>query len=387
MMFYQLPPAGNPITLKKTEKPLDELGQLLGAPRLRLYGSGTSALAAALKAILSVKQYEKPEVLLPAYTCPELVSAIIFSGATPVLLDLDPSCPWINLDDLQRKITDCTVAVIAVNLFGIPERFEQIRSVIRNRGIVLIEDGAQSFPASRRHIQWRGDMTILSFGRGKPVSLLGGGAVVCSESGFYRYLPVADSDSSLDNAGLMADLLFRGKSIAYNMLLSPRSYWLPESLPFLHLGETVYHPLTAITPFPSPALAYLPANIRAYWRRQATSINSEQLLPPLLKQALTDVPATCCGSEMPPLIRYPFLARTREQANTLYAESKTHGLGVSRMYQKPLNIIPGLVDMFKDQGPFPNASRFADLLLTFPTHSGVVSGYAKYWEKFHVNET
>jgi len=372
-MFYQLPPAGNPISLKKSNGAIQELGDILQSSEFRLYGSGTSALAAAIKAIMTAKGVDSAEVLLPAYTCPELVSAILFAGAAPVLVDFESRRPWLDLTELESKITDKTVAIIAVNLFGISERFDSIRAIIKDREIALIEDSAQYFPASSPDIHWQGDVAILSFGRGKPVSILGGGAVICSDSKLYQYLPIVESIAA---NGFVADIIFRLKSTAYNILLSPRCYWLPESLPFLHLGETVYHPMVSINPFPAERLAYLPANIKSYWsRQQKSSFNREELFPQFKTSDLIDLPSLCCGTELPPLIRYPFLATTKEQADKLHFVSKHYGLGVSRMYQKPLNEMEGLDSVFKEQGPFPNAKEFADLLLTLPTHPGVPANY------------
>lgn len=173
-MFFQLPPAGNPITLKKSEKIPTWLEAVIESSKFQLYGSGTSALAAAIKAAIANKGINQAEVLLSAYTCPELVSAILFAGANPVLVDFESKRPWLDLVELDNKLTDKTVAIIAVSLFGIPERFDKLKAIIRDRGVVLIEDSAQYFPASDRDIEWQGDLTVLSFGRGKPISLLGG---------------------------------------------------------------------------------------------------------------------------------------------------------------------------------------------------------------------
>jgi len=373
-MFYQLPPAGNPITLKKSEGTISELGDILRSTEFRLYGSGTSALAAAVKAVMAAKRVDNNvDVLLPAYTCPELVSAVVFAGANPVLVDFESNRPWLDLTELKNKITDKTVAIIAVNLFGIPERFNDIREIIRDREIILIEDSAQYFPSSKQDFRWQGDLTILSFGRGKPVSLLGGGAVICSDSKLYQYLPVVES---ILDSRFAANLKFRLKSTAYNLLLSPWYYWLPESLPFLHLGETVYHPMVSIDPFPAERLVYLPSNIKSYWSRQNhLSVKIHELLHRFMSNDLIDLPSLCCGAALPPLIRYPILAKTKEQADLLYSRSKSCGLGLSRMYKKPLNEIAGLDDLFSNQGVFPNSKQFADLLLTLPNHVRVPENF------------
>ncbi len=337
-------------------------------------------MAAVIKAVMAARGTGKAEVLLPAYTCPELVSATLFAGADPVLVDLEPKRPWLNLTELEKKISADTAAIIAVNLFGIPERFDRLKALTKHRGITLIEDSAQYFPASANAIRWQGDLTILSFGRGKPVSLLGGGAVICSDNSISHYLPSNETEGG--GAGFTADKLFQLKATMYNLLLSPRFYWLPESLPFLHLGETVYHPMDSIKAFPSGRLAYLPPNLKAYWdRHRHSGGRTDRIFSQLTHGEWTDLPAICCGNELPPLIRYPFLAANKKQANRIYSRSKRHGLGVTRMYKKPLNEIEGLEHVFAGQGPFPNAKEFADLLLTFPTHRGVPENFAEVFNK------
>lgn len=130
--------------------------------------------------------------------------------------------------------------------------------------------------------------------------------------------------------------------------------------------------MTTIDPFPSARLAYLPANVKAYWSRQQTTVTALcHMFKQFTPNDLIDLPSICCGNKLPPLTRYPILCATKEQADKLYSISKYHGLGVSRMYQKPLNEIEGLEKLLAEQGPFPNAKEFADLLLTFPTHCAV----------------
>jgi hypothetical protein len=58
--------------------------------------------------------------------------------------------------------------------------------------------------------------------------------------------------------------LFQLKAMLYNSAISPRLYWILQSLPFLHLGERRFHPLSRIDVIDAGRLAKLPANVRAY---------------------------------------------------------------------------------------------------------------------------
>ncbi|MBT8439772.1 MAG: DegT/DnrJ/EryC1/StrS family aminotransferase, partial [Gammaproteobacteria bacterium] len=264
-MFYQLPPAGNPVCLSRGESGDSLLREVFHPFVPQYYASGTTALAASIIAAVKLKGVADPEVILPAYGCPDLVSAALFSGAKPVLVDLEPDRPWMDLDQVSGNTNAKTVAIIAASLCGIPERMDALRQVAETCSALLIEDSAQAFPCSTDQSFWQGDLVVLSFGRGKPVSMLGGGAVLYRDSRIGDLLPVPDSQGS------NASVIFRLQAMLYNRMLSPRLYWLPQSLPFLHLGETRFHSLDQLTQMDEARVALLPANIEAYQGRPDTA--------------------------------------------------------------------------------------------------------------------
>ena len=155
-MFYQLPPVGNPICLSRTDQS-ESLFQIFGnAYQTHYFASGTAALAAAITAAIRLKAVARPEIILPAYGCPDLISAVVFAGAKPVLVDIEADRPWMDLEQLPAKMSANTVAIIAVNLFGISERMEQLRPLADQAGALLIEDSAQAFPSSNEKNIWQG---------------------------------------------------------------------------------------------------------------------------------------------------------------------------------------------------------------------------------------
>ena len=100
--------------------------------------SGTSALQASLYAI-DIKPGD--EVLIPSFTFVATVEAIIEARATPVLAEIDET---LNLDpnDLLKKITKKTKAVIVVHMLGVPAKLDKIKSICDKKNIALIEDTA-----------------------------------------------------------------------------------------------------------------------------------------------------------------------------------------------------------------------------------------------------
>ena len=259
----------------------------------------------------------------------------------------------------------------AVNLFGIAERCEQLVKLAGVHGVVLIEDSAQYFPGGDEKVDWQSDLVVLSFGRGKPVSLLGGGAVISNNAKLFEQLPKRE----VKPAGFTQRLSLNVKVRLYNAMIEPRLYWLPQSLPFLHLGETRYHTLRDIGAMDQMRLDVLPGNISRYQDDTNASVRCENISLMLdslasLPGKLRNLPRICDIKANRRLLRYPLLveASSRDQ---MYQKLKQAGLGASIMYPVSLPKIAGVNYLFADQGSFPNAEDFASRVLTLPTQTGV----------------
>ncbi len=287
-----------------------------------------------------------------------------------MLVDLESDRPWMDLEQLPSKLSSRTVAIIAANLFGIPERIEQLRAFTNQADAVLIEDSAQGFPGSRESDIWGGDLVVLSFGRGKPVSLLGGGAVLFRNANYGDLLPTV---TPLHAEGLLKHSIFRLKAHLYNWMILPRLYWVPQNLPFLHLGETRYHPLPGIDAMDQARLELLPDNIAAYRNNDS---EAQKGLAGILEEldsnsaGIIDLPKQCQVPRERRLLRYPLLvdASLRDR---LYHQLQRSGSGPSVMYPAALPGISGLQSLLSDQAPFPAAEAFAARILTLPTHRWV----------------
>ena len=368
-MFYQLPPAGNPVVWQPEADSPAGLRAYLRPFEAFFYDSGAASLAVAVSIAKQHKELDQPEVLLPAYACPELVSAVLFAGARPILVDLEANTPWMDLQQLRQKINQNTIAVIAVHLFGIAERLGSIKQMTTEANCLLIEDSAQAFPLQGDVRYWQGDLVILSFGRGKPISVLGGGAVLASDPLLINRLN--QKQLSLLKRSRLQFWIYRLKVFLYNRLLHPRLYFFPASLPWLKLGETRFKPMQSVHAAYIENVLLLDNNNDRYLHNKFSQRQSA--LKQIVGDSGLDLLQNNCeiDPELDRLIRYPVLLADREQRDRLFEQLESAGLGASKMYQRPLNKIEGLVELFENQGEFPCAEKFAETVLTLPLHSRV----------------
>ncbi|MDG9667842.1 DegT/DnrJ/EryC1/StrS family aminotransferase [Hahella sp. CR1] len=336
--------------------------------------SGTAALSLAVAAAMQAKASSvvgAPEVILPAYACPDLVAAIIAQGASPVLVDLEESSFFLNLEQLQEAVTSNTVAIIAVNFLGMYERLPELREIADAEGLMLIEDSAQApIPLSAKAAY--ADFAILSYGRGKPVNLMGGGALLFKSA--HAGL-ISSITKTLVRSQLVVNWAWKLKALIVNALIMRYPYGLLERMPFLNIGATTYHPLQYIEvrdgmdQLVSIGLKHFyairEAQVTAYARGLAELRNAGWKL-------LLDGEAD--NASRKGLLRFPILAPSCAMRDHLELELNRLGYGVNAFYRVPLSQIEGIKARVKNGGDdFPVAEAFADRLLTLPCHEGITT--------------
>lgn len=355
-----LTPAGEPVIWEADARPDPRFPEFSGYRCLPL-DSGTSALALALltaKARRGLLESDAPEVIVPAYCCPDLVAAADYAGVKVVVVDIAPEDPGYDLGALESALNDNTLAVIAVNFLGISERLDELAESLKAYPhIALIEDNAQWFPGVTEAGQLRGDYVVFSCGRGKPVSLLGGGLLLQREPAE----PLPQAPAPANNGKGMTRL----KHLAYNLLRRPQLYQFLTRNPLITLGETRYNPLSEVAAMDEYRTTLLARNVHYYRTRGRNAERAFDQLP----RALNGLAALESGRRRR-LLRYPVLLPSVEVRDELLDRLEQAGLGATAMYRQPLVTLPGL-DRLQSQGPCPNAERFAERLLTLPVHSGV----------------
>jgi dTDP-4-amino-4,6-dideoxygalactose transaminase len=143
-------------------------------------GSGTEALHLALAAC-GIGAGD--EVITVAHTAVATVAAIELSGATPVLVDIEPDYYTLDPSKLEDAIGPRTKAVVPVHLYGQAVDLSPVIEIARRRGLRVIEDCAQAHGAmyqGRRVGAW-GDMACFSFYPTKNLGALGDGGMVVTD--------------------------------------------------------------------------------------------------------------------------------------------------------------------------------------------------------------
>ena len=145
-------------------------------------GSGTDALLISLMA-LGIGRGD--EVITTPFSFAATAEVIALAGARPVFVDVESDTCNINADLIEEKITDRTVAILPVSLYGQAADMDAINAIAARHGIPVIEDAAQSFGATykRRFSCNLSTVGCTSFFPSKPLGCYGdGGAIFTNDA-------------------------------------------------------------------------------------------------------------------------------------------------------------------------------------------------------------
>lgn len=173
-----------------------KLALLIGKKKAVAVNSGSAALHLALLA-LDVKKDD--EVIIPSFVCSAVLNAVNYTGATPVLVDIDPFTFNISVKAAKRAITRKTRAIIVPHMFGCPAEIDKLSEL----GIPLIEDCAQSIGANfKGHRAGSfGLLSVFSFYATKVIAAAEGGMVLSdSEDLISRIKDLREYDNRDDYA-------------------------------------------------------------------------------------------------------------------------------------------------------------------------------------------
>jgi len=399
---YSLPPAGSSLPKKYLFRTAlswcrndgDIKPSFLHTPGFHILttSSGTSALYLGLKTLKRLSN--KKKVILPAYSCPQIIAAVCKAGLEPILCDVEPRTLGMIREDLNDKATSEVLAVIGVDLYGIPENMSNIKAHMKEKGIFVIEDSAQAFPSpsqsSLADVRYQGhdtspDMIVYSFSRGKPFGLLYGGAILFSDENVF--LAGKEIYSNIKEEDHAYFIVYFIRTMIYSIFFNPYLYWIPENIPWLKLGETLYR-----TDFKSkkmPKWAFHLGNEMIHFfeeiamiRRKLEAIYTTHLAR--FKEEFILFPGNI--EEHHILSRYPIIFKNKEVRNRILDVLKHAGLGATGSYPAPLDELEEIKQSIFLMRNHPNAKMISERILTLPLHEKVrtkdICNIEKIFEKY-----
>lgn len=150
----------------------------------RKYGVAVANGSAALDiAVAALKIGPGDEVIMPSHTIISCAAAVVRAGAIPVLVDSDPETWNMDVSQIEAKITDRTVAIMAVHIFGLPVDMDPLMEVARRRRLYVIEDAAEMIGQDYKGIPCGsfGDISTFSFYPNKHITTGEGGMVMTND--------------------------------------------------------------------------------------------------------------------------------------------------------------------------------------------------------------
>src|SRR5215469_14395060 len=158
-----------------------EIAKLCGVKHGVAVASGTDSLILALR---TVGVAAGDEVILPPFTFVATASAVSALGAKPVFADIDRETFNIRPDEITRRITPRTRAILVVHLYGLAADMHPIRAIAKRHGIPIVEDNAQAIGASYQGTPTGalGDVACLSFYPTKNLGAYGDGGMIVTNS-------------------------------------------------------------------------------------------------------------------------------------------------------------------------------------------------------------
>ncbi len=127
------------------------------------------------------------EVIVPTLTYISSANAIAYTGATPVFVDSLEKTWQMDPEDVQRKLTARTKAIMVVHLYGHPCDMDALTAIAHNHGLFIIEDCAEAFGSQYKgiHVGSFGDIATYSFFGNKTITTGEGGMVVTNDETLY----------------------------------------------------------------------------------------------------------------------------------------------------------------------------------------------------------
>lgn len=193
----------------------DKFANWLGIKNAIVVSSGTASLHIALRALGIGKG---DEVIVPAFTMGSSWLAILYTGATPIFVDVSLKDWTIDVEQIQSKITKHTKAIMPVNMYGQPPNMGVIMDIAKNRGLKVIEDACEGLGA-----MWR-DKKCGTFGDINCFSMYANKLISCFPANTNILIKPPKGKCGLSRMKKIKDLKIGDIILTYNEETSEKEY-------------------------------------------------------------------------------------------------------------------------------------------------------------------
>lgn len=174
----------------------EELCKYLGVDYISLFTNGTLALVTALQALEL-----GGEVITTPFSFVATTHSLIWSGAKPVFVDIEPDTLNLDPKKIEAAITSATTAIMAVHCYGSPCDVDAIQLIADKHNLKVIYDAAHAFGVNCHcgSLFSHGDLSVLSFHATKVFNTFEGGAIVCHDASIKERI------DQLKNFGIVSE--------------------------------------------------------------------------------------------------------------------------------------------------------------------------------------
>lgn len=332
------------------------LAEYLGVEYISVFTNGTLPLITALQAL----GLTKGEVITTPYSFVATTHAIWWNQLTPVFVDVDPVTGCIDPDKIEAAITDKTVAIMPVHVYGTPCDTKRIDAIAKKHNLKVIYDAAHAFKTSYKggSVLRFGDISTLSFHATKTYNTVEGGALICHSAEMKQQIDY------LKNFGFEDETVVVGPGINSKMDEIRAAYGL------LNLK----HVDSAIAARKRVAEQYVEA------LKDVEGISLYQPIVDSFASNLSGVPENArgvlgCSSPLTSHLNYSYFP--------IFVDAATYGLTRDELYEKMrANNVLGrryfypLISTFSPYNMYPsaakenlpNAHKMADTVICLPMH-------------------
>jgi len=176
-----------------------KIAEYVGVKYALAFNSGTSAL----HTLLLAHDVKDKEVIVPSFTFIATASAVVLAGGIPVFAESEAETFGLDAEDVERRITKKTKAIIALHYGGIPSRdIKKLKYIADKHNLLLIEDAAESIGShiNNKKVGTFGDSAIFSFCQNKVLSTGEGGMIITNSQEIYEKAKLMRSHGRVEEA-------------------------------------------------------------------------------------------------------------------------------------------------------------------------------------------